>query len=151
MLVFVEELWPVCFTGKTIGTFLLHSHSRAKFSLPGVSWLPFTFSPEDIFLVVGLQDLWSLHKTIQLRKLFYFYLGHSIYPWITLFLEKNGSICHFELSAYNTYDTYSISFWGLLCIKWSSAKLLIPVHFLIHWFLECVFTLAFLVWHFKLK
>ena len=71
---------------------------------PGSSWLP-TFAFQfpilkrtSFFLVVVLEVLMGLHRTVQLQLLQYYWSGHGLdllWYWMVCFGNKQRSFCHF--------------------------------------------------------
>ena len=128
-------LWPVCPLGKTLLAFAL-----IHFVFQGQTYLLLQISPNllflysnllwwngQFFLVLILEGLIGLHRTIQLQFLWHWRSGHSLgllWYWRVCPGNKPRSFCHFWDStqvlkhcisdSYVDYEGYSISSKGLL-------------------------------------
>ena len=97
-------LWPVCSLGKCLFCPASFCTPRPNFPItPGISWLPtFTFqSPimkRTYFLVLVLEGLVGLHRTIQLQLLQHYWLGHRLgllWYWMVCLGSEQRSFCRF--------------------------------------------------------
>ena len=115
---------------------------------PGISWLPtfafqFPIMKTISILVLVLEDLVGLHRTIQLQFLQHYWLGHRLgllWYWVICLGNRDHSI-FFEIASkycisdsFVDYDGYSISSKGFLptvvdITQPSELNSLIPVHF----------------------
>ena len=125
-------LWPVCSVCITLLAFaLLHFVPKGKFAcysrylLIFYFCIPVFYDEKDIFLLVlVLEGLVGLHRTIQLQLLWHQWLGHSLgllWCWMVCLGNELRSLCHFEIaSKYCISDSvvdsegYSISSKGFL-------------------------------------
>ena len=108
------------------------SFCPASFCLPranmpatlGIAWLPtcgfqFPMMKRTSFLVLVLEDLVGLHKTIQLQLLQHYWLGHRLWLlryWMVCIINEQRSFCHF-------WDCTQVLNFGLFCWLW------VPLHF----------------------
>ena len=115
-------LWPVCSLGKTLLAFaLLH------FVLHGLTCLLLQVSLDflllhscprwwkgHLFLVLVLEGLVGLHRSIQLQLLQHYWLGHTLgLLWYGIILPwKQRSLCHF-------WDCTQVLHFGLFCWLWT--------------------------------
>ena len=127
-------LWPVCSFSKTLLAFaLLHFVFQGQtclllqtsYLMTSYCCIPTPFNEKDVFLwVLVLEDLVSLHRTIQLQLLQHSWLGHMLvllWYWIVCLGNKMRCYCHFwdctqvlHFRLFFDYDGYSISsksFW----------------------------------------
>ena len=123
---------------------------------PGVSWLPtFAFqSPimkKTSFLVLILEGLVGLHKTIQLQLLQHYSSEHRLrllWYWMVCLENKQRSLCRFEtaskyciLDSFVDSEGYSVSSKGFLPRVVDIMVICVKVHsfqsILGHWFLKC--------------
>ena len=99
-------LWPVHSLDKTLLAFaLLHLYSKAKFACYSRYLLTFYFciqvpyNEKDIcFWVLVLKGLVGLHRTVQLRLLQHYWLGHRLgllWYWMVCLGNKQRSFCRF--------------------------------------------------------
>ena len=125
-------LWPVCSLGKTI-SLCSASFCTSRPNLPvtrSTSWLStFAFqSPmmkRTSFLVLVLEGLVGLHRTVQLPLLQHYWLGHRLgllcdIEWFALETNRGHSVVFETVSRYCIsdssvdYEGYSISSKGFL-------------------------------------
>ena len=114
-------LWLVHFLDRTLlGFALLIFNSRAKFPvIPGIAWLStFAFqSPimkRTSFWVLVLEGLVGLHRTIQLKLLQCYWLGHRLgllWYWMVCLGNEQRSFCHF-------WECIQVLHFGLFCCPW---------------------------------
>ena len=128
---------------------------------PGISWLPtFAFQSPIMkrasFIVLVLEGLVGLHRTVQLQLLQHYWSGHRLgllWYWMVCFGNKQRSFCHF-------WDCIQVLHFGLFCWLWGysiSSKGSLPtvvdishlnkicpfLSILVHWFLKMlIFTLT---------
>ena len=125
-------LWPVHFLGKTLLAFaLFHFVLQGQNCLLLQVFLDFLLLHSShlwwkilIFLVLVLEGLVGLHRTVQLQLLQPYWLGHRLgLPWYSMVCLENEqrSFIVFEISStycisdsFVDYDGYSISSKGFL-------------------------------------
>ena len=110
-------LWPVSSLGKTLLAFdLLHFVLQGQTCLlPGISWLPtfsfqFPIMKRTSFVMLVLEGLVDLHRTIQLQLLQHYWSGHSLrllWYWMLCLGNEQRSLCHF-------WDCIQVLHFGLL-------------------------------------
>ena len=124
-------LWPVCSLDETVNL-CPDSFCTPRPNLPvtpGFSWLPtFAFQSSVIkrksFLLLVIEDLVSLHRTIQLQLLWHLWLGHKLglswYSMVCLETNRDHSV-FFEIALNSCildsivdYEIYSVSSKGFL-------------------------------------
>ena len=99
-------LWPVCSLGKNSVKFCPASFCTPRQNLPvtpGIFWLPTsTFQPlimkEYLFWVLVLEGLVGLHRTVQLKLLQLYWMGHSLgllWYWMICLGNEQRSFCCF--------------------------------------------------------
>ena len=108
-------LWSVCSLGKTLLAFALLHFCISRPNLPatpGISWLPtFAFqSPmmkRTSFLVLVLEDLIGLHRTVQawLLQNWGIDLDYSDTEWFSLETNRNLSVIFETVPAYHILDS----------------------------------------------
>ena len=119
---------------------------------PGISWLPtFAFQPPMmkrtvfvcLFLVLVLEGLVGLNRTVQLQLFWHYWLGHRLgllWYWTVCLGNKQRSLCHF-------WDCTQVLHFGLL-LTMGFLPTVVDImviwikftHFqsiLVHWFLKC--------------
>ena len=116
-------LWSVCCLGKTLWAFsLLHSVLQGQIYLLLVSWLPtFAFqSPvmkRTSFLVLVLEGLVGLHRTIQLQLLQHYWSGHRLglqwYGMVCLGNEQRSLCCFWDCIQLLHFKLFSWLWWLL--------------------------------------
>ena len=100
------SLWPVRSLGKILLTFaLLHSVPQGQICLllqVFVDFLLLHSSPicwkEHLFGVLVLEGLVCLHRTVQLKLLQHYWLGHRLglpWYWMVCLGDEQRSFCHF--------------------------------------------------------
>ena len=97
-------LWPVCSLGKTLLAFAL-LHSKAKFAcysryfLTSYFCIPVPYNEKDIFFfILVLEGLVGLHRTVQLKLLQCYWLGHRLgllWYWMVCLGNEHRSFCCF--------------------------------------------------------
>ena len=125
-------LWPVHSFGRKLLTFdLLHFILQGQICLllqVSLDFLLLHSSPLSwkghLFLVLALEHLVGLHRTIQLQLLQHYWLGHRLgllWYWMDCIGNKQRSFCHFweiiqvlYFGLFFDYDGYSISSKGFV-------------------------------------